>query len=107
MMLCTSTLLPPSWVAIEPQKFSAATTCSGTPPRSVVVLWDVVAHPVATTRPAATNKTDDCRPPRAVNVRAVRRPIAVNVTTPPPSSSAYPEPLQVHYREWLPFPSQI
>ena len=28
MMLCTATLLPPSWVAMLPQKFSAATTCN-------------------------------------------------------------------------------
>src|SRR5581483_2306123 len=28
MMLCTATLLPPNWLAMLPQKFSAATTCS-------------------------------------------------------------------------------
>src|SRR5205807_1639433 len=28
MMLCTATLLPPSWLAMLPQKFSAATTCN-------------------------------------------------------------------------------
>src|ERR1700757_57632 len=28
MMLCTAALLPPSWLAMLPQKFSAATTCN-------------------------------------------------------------------------------
>ena len=28
MMLFTATLLPPSWLAMLPQKFSAATTCN-------------------------------------------------------------------------------
>src|SRR5450432_4593867 len=92
MMLRTSTLLPPSCDAIEPQKFSAATTLSGV---DVVGCAALVAHAAVD---AATATAQSAMP---LSSRILDRPLARL------GFLAYPEPLQVDYREWLPFPSAI
>ena len=50
MMLLTATLLPPSWLAMLPQKFSAATTRSRPPfpvPVPTVALEPLLSQPAS------------------------------------------------------------
>ena len=57
MMLVTVTLEPPSWRAIEPQKFSAATIRSGAPAElsaaGTAAAQPAVSTPPATAKPSA------------------------------------------------------
>src|SRR3981081_286589 len=63
MMLRTLALLPPSWLAMLPQKFSAATTCTAPDDDAWALLEGVLPQPASSPRSAtsATSDTTDGR----------------------------------------------
>jgi len=90
MMLLTATLLPPSWLAMLPQKFSAATTLSLAPPPPVpaVALDPLLSQPAspAASDTQATTANMRGRAGHALRFRARERhpsPCLCAVTCPP------------------------